>query len=90
MHIFVRFVFEDNKLYPKLFLDKILCSRNVKMNFGANKTPIEVIKEGAFGGTYSRGIYSGVTRNWLKKIMERIWSVEKYWSKIILLRLSWR
>ena len=42
------------------------------MNFGANKTPIEVIKEGAFGGTYSRGIYSGVTRNWLKKIMERI------------------
>ena len=22
------------------------------MNFGTNKTPIEVIKEGAFGGTY--------------------------------------
>ena len=22
------------------------------MKFGANKTPIEVIKEGAFGGTY--------------------------------------
>ena len=37
------------------------------MNFGANKTPIQVIKEGAFGGTYSRGIYSCVTRNWLKK-----------------------
>ena len=22
------------------------------MDFGANKTPVEVIKEGAFGGTY--------------------------------------
>ena len=24
------------------------------MDFGANKTPIEIIKEGAFGGTYFR------------------------------------
>ena len=30
------------------------------MDFGANKTPIEVIKEGAFGGTYLRDIYLGV------------------------------
>ena len=30
------------------------------MDFGANKTPIEGIKEGAFGGTYFRNIYSGV------------------------------
>ena len=30
------------------------------MDFGVNKTPIKVIKEGAFGGTYFRGIYSGV------------------------------
>ena len=29
------------------------------MNFGANKTPVEGIKEGAFGGTYFRDIYSG-------------------------------
>ena len=29
-------------------------------NFGANKTPIEVIKEGTFGGTYFTEIYSGV------------------------------
>ena len=28
------------------------------MDFGANKMPIEVIKEGAFGGTYFRDIYS--------------------------------
>ena len=28
------------------------------MDFGANKMPIEVIKEGAFGRTYFRDIYS--------------------------------
>ena len=27
------------------------------MDFGANKTPAEVIKEGAFGGTCFRDIY---------------------------------
>ena len=30
------------------------------MEFGANKTPVEVIREGAFGGTYFRDIYSGI------------------------------
>ena len=30
------------------------------MDFGANKTPVEIIKEGSFGGTYFRDIYSGV------------------------------
>ena len=30
------------------------------MDFGANKTPVEIIKEGAFGGSYFRDIYSGV------------------------------
>ena len=37
------------------------------MDFGANKTPVEVIKEGTFGGTYFRDIYSGVTGKWYKK-----------------------
>ena len=36
------------------------------MDFGANKTPVEVIKEGAFGGTYFRDIYSGVSGKWYK------------------------
>ena len=27
------------------------------MNFSPNKTPIEIIKEGAFGGTYFRYIF---------------------------------
>ena len=36
------------------------------MDFGANKTPVEIIREGAFGGTYSRNIYSGVTGKWYR------------------------
>ena len=36
------------------------------MDFGANKTPIEVIKESAFGGTFFRDIYSGVNEKWCK------------------------
>ena len=37
------------------------------MDFGANKTPIEVIKESAFGGTYFRDIYFNVNEKWYKK-----------------------
>ena len=37
-----------------------------KMDFCANKTAVEVIKKGAFGGTYFRDIYM------IQKIMERI------------------
>ena len=38
------------------------------MDFGTNKTPVEVIKEGAFGETYFRDIYSGIN----DEVMERI------------------
>ena len=41
-----------------------LCQKmkvSCKMDVGANKIPVKVIKEGAFGGTYFRHIYSGVT-----------------------------
>ena len=37
------------------------------MKFGANKTPAEVIREGAFGSTYFRDIYSGVNEKWYRK-----------------------
>ena len=37
------------------------------MGFGANKTPVEVIKEGEFGGTCFRDIYSGINGKWYKK-----------------------
>ena len=36
------------------------------MDFGANKTLVEIIKEGAFGGTYIRDIYSGINDKWYK------------------------
>ena len=31
-----------------------------------NKTPIEVIREGAFGGTYFRNIYFDINEKWYK------------------------
>ena len=37
------------------------------MDFGPNKTPIEVIKVGIFGGTYIRDLYPGVNKKWYKK-----------------------
>ena len=40
------------------------------MDFGANKTPVEVIKEVAFGGTYYRDIYSGVHGKWYRKLKD--------------------
>ena len=36
------------------------------MDFGTNKTPTEVIKEGALSGTYFRDIYSGVNDKWYR------------------------
>ena len=37
------------------------------MDFVANKTSDEIIKEGAFGGTYFRDIYSGINGKWCRK-----------------------
>ena len=31
------------------------------MDFSPNKTPIQVIREGVFRGTYFRDIYSGIS-----------------------------
>ena len=36
------------------------------MEFRQNITPIEVIKKGAFGGTYFRDIYSGINGKWYR------------------------
>ena len=41
------------------------------MNFGTNKTPVEIIKKGAFGGTYFRDIYSDVNGEWYRKSWEQ-------------------
>ena len=39
----------------------------MNMNFGTSKTPIEIIKEGAFGETCFRVVYSGVNGKWYGK-----------------------
>ena len=36
------------------------------MEFRSNITPVEVIKKGAFGGTYFRDIYLNVNDKWYK------------------------
>ena len=36
------------------------------MSFNPNKTPIEIIKKGAFGGTYFRDIYSSINNKWYR------------------------
>ena len=58
------------------------------MDFGANKTPVEVIREGAFGRTYFRDIYSSINeksykRSWkefdqLKNIDQRFYCSDNY------------
>ena len=44
----------------------------LKMNFGVNKMPVDVIKEGEFGGMYFRDIYSSVNGEVVLKVMERV------------------
>ena len=36
------------------------------MDFQPNKTPVEIIKEGSFGETYFKNIYSSVNNKWYK------------------------
>ena len=37
-----------------------------KYEFFPNKTPLEIIKEGVFGGTYFRDIQSDINKKWYK------------------------
>ena len=39
----------------------------MNMDIGANKAPVEVIAEGAIGGTYFRDLYSGINGKWYRK-----------------------
>ena len=54
------------------------------MNFGANKTPVYIIREGAFGVTYFRDIYSSGTKRYGKNSVS--W---KILSEVLLSRLLW-
>ena len=42
------------------------------MDFGTNKTPVEIIKEGAFGGIYFRDIYSGLIGSIIAQIIKML------------------
>ena len=59
------------------------------MNFSPNKTPIEIIKEGAFGGTYFRDIYPGINEKWYKNSWEEFVHlkilVQNYMHQIIMM-----
>ena len=54
-----------------------------KQILGANTPPIEVIKEGPFGGTYFRDIYSGVNINWYKKSWTKFDQLKKILRKLL-------
>ena len=46
------------------------------MDFGANKTAVEIIKEGVFGGTYFRDIYSGIKCKWYRNSSKKLKKLE--------------
>ena len=47
------------------------------MGFNPNKTPVEIIKEGAFGGTYFRDISSGVNGKWYVNSWKEVIELKK-------------
>ena len=42
------------------------------MYFNPNKTPIQIIKKGAFGSTYFRSVYSNINKKWYKSSWKKI------------------
>ena len=54
------------------------------MDFGANKTPVEIIREGAFGGTYFRKWYRKSWKEFdqLKDINQKFYCSEslRFWE----------
>ena len=70
------------------------------MDFGANKTLVEIIREGALGGTYFGDIYSSVNGKWFKRSWKELLKelvkikrikelVIKYSSEVLLCKLLW-
>ena len=62
------------------------------MDFDTNKIPVEIIKEGAFGGTYFRDIYSGINGKWYRKSWKEFDVLkninQKYYYSIIIMLVS--
>ena len=53
----------------------------MRMKFNPNKTPIEIIKVGAFGGTYFRDIYSGINKKWYRNSWKEFTELKKIEKK---------
>ena len=53
------------------------------MDFGANKTPVEVIIESVFGGVYFRDIYSGINGKQYRKSWKEFDQLKDIDQKII-------
>ena len=51
------------------------------MDFSQNKTPIQIIKEGAFGGTYFRDVYSNIYKKWYKNSWKEFIHLENIYPK---------
>ena len=54
------------------------------MDFRTNKTPVKIIKESVFGGTYFRDIYSNVNNKWYKNSWKECDGLETIDQKIIV------
>ena len=48
------------------------------MNFSTNKTPIEIIREVAFGGTYFTDIYYDINEKWYKNSWKKFVQLKKH------------
>ena len=57
------------------------------MDFGANKASFEVIKDGAFGGTYFRDIYSGANSKWYKKSLKEFDELKNFDRKYYIAQI---
>ena len=51
------------------------------MNFSPQKEPIEVIRKGAFGGTYFRDIYSSINGKWYKNSWKEFFQLKNIGAK---------
>ena len=54
------------------------------MSFNPNKTPIEIIKEGAFGGTYFRNICSNIDGKWYRNSFKEFYFLRYIDPKLYL------
>ena len=57
------------------------------MDFSENKSPIQVIKEGAFGGTYFKNIYSSVNGQWYRKSQKEFDELKNILTRIIIAQI---